>query len=111
MRAMTKSPIEVAREALAIGRAGLPTYSSEFSRRDFEQGQLFAILVLRQFFRTDLRGIVAILKDLPELQRVLSLTKVPHHTTLFYAEKRFFQTKERSAVSSSPSLAARFVVG
>ena len=36
-------------------------YSSRFSRRDFTQHQHFAILVLRQFLRTDYRGIVQVL--------------------------------------------------
>ena len=53
MRRMPKSAVRVAREALAAGRAALPEYGSRYSRRDYTQPQLFALLVLRQFLRTD----------------------------------------------------------
>ena len=91
MRSMTKSPVALAREALAVAEAGLSAYSHRFSRKDYRQAQLFAILALRLFFRADYRGIIAILKDLPELQRVLGLKKVPHYSTLCYAEKRLLK--------------------
>ena len=45
---MTKSPLAVAREALAIGQRSLPTYASKFSRKDYTLPQLFALLVLRK---------------------------------------------------------------
>src|SRR3712207_9329631 len=60
MRRMSKSALRVAREALAVGRAALPPYGSRFSRHDYTQPQLFALLVLKQFLRTDYRGLVAL---------------------------------------------------
>ena len=56
MRSMTKSPLALAREALQIAKAGLNSYSSKFSPRRYTQHQLFAVLVLRQFLKTDYRG-------------------------------------------------------
>jgi hypothetical protein len=91
MRAMTKSPVALAREALRAGRAGLETYSSHFSRKDFTQPQLFAILVLRQFFKTDYRGIIQMLQDFSDLRSALGLKKVPHYSTLCYAEERLLK--------------------
>ena len=91
MRAMTKSPVAVACEALGVGRKGLPPYSSPFSKKDFTQPQLFAILVLRQFFKTDYRGVVEMLHDFSDLRTVLELKKVPHYSTLCYAEKRLLK--------------------
>ena len=61
MRGMSKSAVQVAREALAAGRAPLPEYGSLTSRRDYTQPQLFALLALRQFLRTDYRGLVTLL--------------------------------------------------
>jgi hypothetical protein len=90
-RSMTKSPVDLAREALRVGRAGLPRYASRFSKKDFTQPQLFAILVLRQFFKTDYRGIVRLLHDLSDLRRTLGLKKIPHYSTLCYAEKRLLK--------------------
>lgn len=88
MRAMTKSPLAVAREALAAGRSVLPTYSHRFSPKRFTQPQLFAILVLRQFLNTDYRGIVEMLCDWSDLREALGLEHVPHYSTLCKAEQR-----------------------
>ena len=86
-RSLTRSPADLARTALRVARV-LPLYSSTRSRHDFTQRQLFTILVLKQFFKTDYRGIAAYLEDLPELRQILKLRKVPHYSTLCYAEER-----------------------
>jgi hypothetical protein len=78
----------VALEALSTAREALPRYSSRFSRHDFTLAQHFACLVLKSFFRTDYRGISAILIDLPDLRAALELKKVPHFTTLQKAHAR-----------------------
>ena len=88
MRAMTKSPVALAKEALAVAEAALPPYSSRFSKKDFTQAQLFAVLALRQFFKTDYRGTVQLLRDFSELGSALELKKIPHYSTLCYAEAR-----------------------
>lgn len=90
-RPMSKSPKQVALHALATARDSLPSYSAVHSPKKYTQHQLFAICILRQFFRTDLRGIVAILEDSSDLRRVLGLKDVPHYSTLSYAEKRLFK--------------------
>lgn len=90
-RAMTKSPKQVARRALEVARESLLPYSGKHSRRDFTQHQLFAMATLRQFFRMDYRGFVALLDDSSDLREVLELTKVPHFTTLRVAETRLFK--------------------
>lgn len=47
---MTKSPVALAKQAMAIAQKPLPPYSVRRSRHDFTQTQLFAIPVLREFF-------------------------------------------------------------
>ena len=79
---MTKSPRSVAREALRLAQEALPTYSSKFSRKDYTQHQLFAILAVKAFLKTDYRGVVAFLDDFAELRTDLGLQKVPDHSTL-----------------------------
>jgi len=88
---MTKSPRAVAREALALAREAVPSYSSKFSRQDFTQHQHFAVLALKAFFKTDYRGVVQLLADFRELRDELGLTKVPHHSTLCKAEQRLLK--------------------
>ena len=88
---MTKSPVAVAREALAIGQHSLPAQASKFSRKDYTLPQLFALLVLRKFFRTDYRGVVTIVGEWAELREALGLTKVPDHSTLWYVERKLLE--------------------
>jgi len=74
--------LKVARAAYQAGQASLPRYAHKFSRRDFTCPQLFAILVLRKFFKTDYRGVIAILAEWQELRDALDLNdKLPHFTT------------------------------
>ena len=88
---MTKSPRSVAREALGLAREALPAYSSKYSRKDYTQHQLFAVLALKTFLKTDYRGVVAFLDDFAELRTDLGLKKVPDHSTLCYAEQRLLK--------------------
>lgn len=87
----TKSPIAVAKEALAQGRDALAPFGHKHSPKKFTQAQLFAILALKQFFKMDYRGIAAVLTDSRDLQKVLGLSNVPHYTTLSHAARRFEQ--------------------
>ncbi|MBN9520108.1 hypothetical protein J0H58_16535 [bacterium] len=99
---MTKSPRAVARETLALAREALPTYTSARSRKDFTAHQLFAILALKTFFKTDYRGIAQLLADLTDLQSDLGLGKVPHYSTLCYAAGRLLKKGRPSASSIAP---------
>ena len=102
MRRMSKSAVRVAREALAVRRAALPQYGSRYSRRDYTQPQLFALPVLRQFLRTDYRGVVALVSEWSELRRALGLEKVPHHSTLAHASRRILADAEAGGRSAAP---------
>ena len=99
---MTKSPRAVAQEALRLARESLPEFSSKFSRKDFTQHQLFAILALKTFFKTDYRGVIQLLKDFAELRAELGLSKVPHYSTLCYAARRLLKKGSSSCSSSRP---------
>jgi hypothetical protein len=99
---MSKSAVRVAREALAAGRSALPEYGSRYSRRDYTQPQLFALLVLRQFLRTDYRGVVTLVAEWSELRRALGLAKVPHYSTLAHASRRIIADAEAGGLSAAP---------
>ena len=88
---MTKSPRAVAQEALRLAKEALPAYSSAKSRKDFTTHQLFAVLALKTFFKTDYRGVAQLLADLSDLRKDLALTKVPHYSTLCYAASRLLK--------------------
>src|SRR3954453_24009933 len=99
---MTKSPRAVAREALRLAREVLPAYSSKYSRKEFTQHQLFAVLAVKTFLKTDYRGVVAALADFAELRADLGLGKVPDHSTLCYAEQRLLKRGTSSSSCSAP---------
>jgi hypothetical protein len=99
---MTKSPRAVAREALALARQSLPAYTSARSRKDFTAHQLFAVLALKTFFKTDYRGVAQLLTDFAELRADLGLGKVPHYSTLCYAAGRLLKKGRSSASSCAP---------
>ena len=88
MSVTSKSPLGVAREALAIGSATLRDYAHRFSPKTYTQPQLFACLVLKAFLKTDYRGVCEFLKDCQNLRQALGLVKVPHFTTLQKASQR-----------------------
>jgi hypothetical protein len=100
-RAMTKSPLALAAEALRLAARTLPAYSHLCSPRKFTQPQLFAMLVVRQFFDLDYRGTEQLFRDWSDLRRVLDLKSVPDHSTLEKAEKRLL--KKGASTGSSTS--------
>jgi len=95
---LTKSPKRVAEQALAIGREVLPPYAHRFSPRKYTQPQLFACLVLKTFFKTDYRGLTALLADLPDLRATLDLRALPHFTTLQKASRRLLRLPQARAL-------------
>jgi hypothetical protein len=99
---MTKSPRAVAREALGLAQDALPAYSSTTSRKDFTTHQLFAVLALKTFLKTDYRGVAQFLADFAELRDDLGLARVPHYSTLCYAAARLLKKGRPSSSSTAP---------
>jgi len=93
VRTTSKSPNAVAVVAYVSAKCSLPAYRHLKSPKKFTQHQLVACLVLKEFFRTDYRGIMEILEDSSDLRKVLELDEVPHYTTLQKAAKRFTDKK------------------
>ena len=73
---MSKAPLALAREPLRAAEE--VAWSSNRSRKGFAQHQLFAVLVLRQFFKADYRDDAAVLADLSDLRSAVGLGKAPH---------------------------------
>ena len=92
MSISSKSPAAVLRAALDVAQQSLPAYSHRYSPEKFTQHQLFACLVLKNFLKTDYRGVTAQLQDCSSLQEVLGLGHVPHYTTLQKAARRLLKS-------------------
>ena len=82
MSTLSKSPLHVARTALAVATKVLRPYAHKFSPKLYTQPQLFACLVMKTFYKTDYRGITTQLQDFPDLRRTIGLRCVPHFTTV-----------------------------
>lgn len=104
MRSMTQSPLDFTRLAFEMAKTSLAPYSTKFSRRDFIQAQLFALLAFRQFMNLNFRKTVETVREWAELRAVLDLKKVPHWTTLEKAQKRLI--KKGLSISSIPGLSS-----
>lgn len=92
MALTSKSPKAVTLAALATARRALPEYAHRYSPKKFTQHQLFACLVLKNFWKTDYRGLAAHLEDHPTLCALLELRVVPHFTTFQKAAHRLLLT-------------------
>ncbi len=78
----SRSPRDVMQVAYRLGQKHLEPYASVFSRHDFTLPQLFACLVLRQFYNLSYRRTQALLADCPDLRQAIDLSRTPDHNTL-----------------------------
>src|SRR4051812_38564777 len=101
-----KSPLGLARNALETAQQGLPTYSSKYSRKDYTQHQLYALLTLRQFLKTDYRGLEQMLREWTDLREAVGLKKVPDHSTLQRADRRLRGSPRRAEPVTTPDAPA-----
>lgn len=72
----------VARAALVAACRTIEQHRTRFSRKDFSQRQLVAILVLMKLNKTTYRGVVDLLDSMAGVRDVLQLSRVPHWSTL-----------------------------
>jgi hypothetical protein len=93
MSTTTKDPLALARVALEVGERAYEPYSHPKSPQKYTQPQLFAMLALREFFGLDYRGLVTWLAGWSDLRDELGLKRVPHYSTLCYAERRLLKKK------------------
>ena len=91
MSSTSKSPRDVLVTAFQVAQQSLKPYSHKHSPKKFTQYQLFAVLVLKSFLKTDYRGIAKHLSDCPNLAAAIQLRKIPHFTTLQKASQRLLK--------------------
>lgn len=93
---------------MAEAGEAIPQYSSRFSRHDYTQHQLYALVALRRLLKTDYRGLEATLRDWTELREALGLVRVPDHSTIQRAARRLEaatkarRTAKRASTSVRP---------
>jgi hypothetical protein len=92
MATTSKSPKDVLVTAHRVARESVKAYSHPCSPKKFTQHQLFAVLVLKAFLKTDYRGVVEHLRDCTDLAAAIELKRIPHFSTVHKAAKRLLKT-------------------
>jgi len=88
-----QSPRTVLSTAYRLARTIFPDFSCKFSRHDFTRAQLFACLVLREFYGLSYRRTEQLLRDSPQWLADIGLSAVPDHNTLWRAFGSILQTQ------------------
>ena len=86
-----------ARVAMDVATAILPTYRSRFSKHQFTQPQLLAILCLMRYEDWTFREAEVRLREHAELRAVLRLSSVPDYSTVY----RFLQRLPDDTIESA----------
>jgi hypothetical protein len=71
--------------AYRLGKRVLPDHAAKHSRHDFTPAQLFACLVLREFYGLSYRRTEQLLRDSPQWLADIGLSAAPDHNTLWRA--------------------------
>lgn len=80
--------VPFARVTLEIASSVLPLYRTRFSKHQFTQPQLLALLCLMRYEDWTFREVEVRLNEHSELRRVLGLSSVPDYTTLYRFMRR-----------------------
>src|ERR1700731_5099719 len=99
--------LPLARVALQMATQVLPPYRTRFSKHQFTQPQLLAVLCLMRFEDWTFREAEVRLKEHQELRAVLKLPAVPDYTTLY----RFLRRLEDDTVDRGLQETGRRVRG
>ncbi len=90
-----------ARVAMDVAMAILPTYRSRFSKHQFTQPQLLAILCLMRYEDWTFREAEVRLREHAELRAVLRLSSVPDYSTVYRFLQRLPDDTMESALGES----------
>src|SRR5215470_6291610 len=97
--------VQLAKTALKITKAVLPAQRSRFSKKQFTQPQLLALLCVMRFEDWTYREAEVRLAEHQELRRALELDRVPDHTTVYRFLRRL---KEEDLAKALAEVVKRF---
>lgn len=95
--------VHLARVTMRVVEDVLPAHRSKFSKRQFTQPQLFAVLCLMRYEDWTFREAEVRLAEHSDLRAALGLTSAPDHTTLY----RFMRRIDDEVLDAVLSEAAR----
>ena len=97
--------VQLAKTALKISRSVLPARRSRFSKKQFSQPQLLALLCLMRFEDWTYREAEVRLGEHRELREALEFSEVPDHTTVYRFLRRL---KEEDLTKALEAVVKRF---
>jgi IS5 family transposase len=97
--------VKLAKTALKVTKAVLPERRSRFSKKQFNQPQLLALLCVMRFEDWTYREAEVRLAEHQELRRALELESVPDHTTVYRFLRRL---KEEDLAKALAEVVKRF---
>src|ERR1051325_2398437 len=97
--------VQLAKTALKIARAVLPERRSRFSKKQFSQPQLLALLCVMRVEDWTYREAEVRLAEHQELRQALGLDSVPDHTTVYRFLRRL---KEEDLAKALAAVVKRF---
>ena len=97
--------VQLAKTALKVTKAVLPAQRSRFSKKQFNQPQLLALLCLMRFEDWTYREAEVRLAEHQELRQALELESVPDHTTVHRFLRRL---KEEDLAKALAEVVKRF---
>jgi len=73
---------KLVKQTIIISKRVLPPYSSKFSKRKYKQYQLFVILLYKAWINVSYRDVIEVMSSNPSFVSLLSLSDIPHFTTI-----------------------------
>jgi len=73
---------KLVKQAVIISKRVLPPYSSKFSKKKYKQYQLFVILLYKAWTNVSYPDVIEVISSNPLFVSLLSLSEVPHFTTI-----------------------------
>jgi len=70
------------KQAVIIYKRVLSSYSSKFSKRKYKQYKLFVILLYKVWTNKSYRDVIEVISSNPSFIALLSLSEIPHFTTI-----------------------------
>lgn len=91
--------------------ARISLYSSRKSKHTYTQHQLIAVYALMRYTKPHYRDIVSLLELMPDVQKILGLSRIPHYTTIQKFIHRFGQERIDALISVQTSHIHESVLG
>lgn len=95
--------VKYARVAYQVAMVVLPAYRSKYSKRKFNQPQMFALLLVMRYANWKFRSAEVRLAEHSELMAALGFSKAPDYTTLY----KFMRRLDKNTVDMAVAEAAR----